>query len=114
MDLRAGQSLYAQAYISPDIARLADYHPGLALVGPGLGDADVPFEVPDGAGVRLLEPTGPPTRFNEEFTGTRDRIWVTSPLPAASDRPLLPGRLRAARRAREAVRHRRAPSSSSA
>ena len=81
VDLRAGQFLYAQLG-TPDIARLADYHPRLALVGPGLGAADVPFDVPAGAGVRLLEPTGAPTRFNEEFTGTRDRIWVTSLLPA--------------------------------
>ena len=81
VDLRAGQFLYAQLG-TPDIARLADYHPRLALVGPGLGAADVPFDVPAGAGVRLLEPTGPPTRFNEEFTGTRDLIWVTSLLPA--------------------------------
>lgn len=84
VDLRAGQVLYAQLG-TPDIARLADYHPQLALVGPGLGADDVTFEVPAGTGVKVLEPTGPPTRFNEEFTGTRDRIWVTSllPVPAA-------------------------------
>lgn len=81
VDLAAGQPLYAQLG-TPDIARLAEYHPQLALVGPGLGADDVPFEVPEGSGVRVLEPDGPPTRFNEEFTGTRDRIWVTSLVPA--------------------------------
>ena len=84
VDLRAGQFLYAQLG-TPDIARLAAYRPQLALVGPGLGNDEVPFEVPAGAGVTVLDPTGPPTRFNEEFTGTRDRIWVTSlrPVPAS-------------------------------
>ncbi len=80
-DLTAGQPLFAQLG-TPDIVRLAAYRPHLALVGPGLGADPVPFDVPAGAGVTVLEPTGPPTRFNEEFTGTRDLIWVTRVVPA--------------------------------
>jgi hypothetical protein len=81
VDLRAGEQLYAQLG-TPDIARLADYRPQLALVGPGLGADEVPFDVPAGDGVTVLQPTGPPTRFREEFTGTRDLIWVTGLVPA--------------------------------
>lgn len=81
MDLSQGEPLYVQLG-TPDIARLAAYRPQLALVGPGLGDDDVPFEVPDGAGVTVLDPTGPPEPFDEVFTGTRDLIWVTRVVPA--------------------------------
>lgn len=83
VDLRQGEPLYVQLG-TPDIARLAEYRPQLALVGPGLGDDDVPFPVPDGAGVTVLEPTGAPTRFDEIFTGTKDLIWVTRTVPAPS------------------------------
>jgi hypothetical protein len=81
VDLRQGESLYVQLG-TPDIARLASYRPQLALVGPGMGDDVVPFDVPAGAGVTVLDPTGPPSRFDEMFTGTKDLIWVTRTLPA--------------------------------
>lgn len=81
VELRQGEPLYVQLG-TPDIARLAGYRPQLALVGPGLGDDDVPFAVPDGSGVTVLEPTGSPTRFDEIFTGTKDLIWVTRTVPA--------------------------------
>jgi hypothetical protein len=81
VDLRQGESLYVQLG-TPDIARLASYRPQLVLVGPGMGDDAVPFDVPAGAGVTVLDPTGPPTRFDEMFTGTKDLIWMTRTLPA--------------------------------
>lgn len=77
VDLVAGQELYAQLG-TPAIPRLAAYRPRLALVGPGLGSAKVPFDVPAGLGVETVDPTGPPVAFDEVFTGTQDLIWATT------------------------------------
>ena len=55
----------------PKVNRLSTYRPAMALVGPGLPQADTPFELPDGYGA-LLFPTEsePANEFFEPFTGT--------------------------------------------
>jgi len=84
MDLRAGQSVYVQLG-TPQIARLAEYVPALALVGKGLGHDRVPFAVPPGARVTVLPAAAPPERFYEMFTGTDSFIWVTKTWSAPKD-----------------------------
>lgn len=77
MDLTAGETVYLQLG-TPLIDRLAGYRPGLAVVGPGLGDDPVPFPVPAPlGGVRDLAVDDTPTFFDEIFTGTPSNIWAT-------------------------------------
>jgi hypothetical protein len=71
VDLVAGQRLVAQLGV-PDLARLADYRPSLAIVGPGVGTDPVPLELPSGTGAFVIRPLVPPRPFDEIFTGTRD------------------------------------------
>ena len=62
----------------PVIDRLSDYRPSLAVLAPGLDPppADLPFEVPDGLGVALIDSRDidEPGDFFEPFTGTAS--WV--------------------------------------
>lgn len=77
MDLTAGQSVFLQLG-TPLLDSLAGYRPGLALVGPGLGDDRLPFPVPHRlGGVTVLPTNSPPGYFDEIFTGTQSSIWVT-------------------------------------
>ena len=69
------QEVYLQVGI-PLIDRLEAFRPAMALVGPGLPEAEVPFDLPDGCGA-LVFPTddvAEPRRFHEPFTGTRS--WI--------------------------------------
>lgn len=56
----------------PRIARLEGYRPAFALIGPGLPDPpnDLPFDVPDGAGVWVhrFEDVTDPEVFHEPFS----------------------------------------------
>ena len=68
---KAGQTLNIQMGV-PKIDRLKDYRPALAVLGPGLPEVALPFDVPPGCGGRLFITTdiAEPAVFNEEFTGT--------------------------------------------
>ncbi|HIJ65065.1 MAG TPA: hypothetical protein HPP77_03870 [Candidatus Hydrogenedentes bacterium] len=76
-DGASGQSVFLQLGV-PVLDRPEQYRPALALVGPGLGEADVPFTVPEGMGVRLFTTDEvEPSRFNEHFTGTSSWILLS-------------------------------------
>jgi len=81
-DLEKDQSLYFQLGV-PVIDRLKDYRPALALVGPGLPPADLPFAIPDGLGAQLFtsEQVSEPRRFDEPFSGTSSWILLTETVP---------------------------------
>jgi hypothetical protein len=65
--------------LKPQIDRLTDYKPSLALVGPGLAmpEAEIGIEIPDGMGASVF-PTDAvkPVAFDEPFTNTHDWILV--------------------------------------
>ena len=67
--------LYVQLGV-PAIPRLAAYRPVVAILAPGLPapTGAVPFAIPDGFGMLLLESNAEPTVFDEPFTGTQS--WV--------------------------------------
>jgi hypothetical protein len=80
----AGDSAYLQLGV-PVIEALTDYHPAVALVGPGLPAATLPFSIPNGAGALTFEAADfQPQFFSEPFTGTESWIYVeeTVTLPA--------------------------------
>ncbi len=57
----------------PQIEGQEDFAPNMALMGPGLPDADLPdgITVPEGAGALLIEPPpGPAPTFYEPFSRT--------------------------------------------
>lgn len=64
----------------PQIDRLKDFRPALAIVGPGSPAIDLPFEIPAGfGGVVLSAPEGAElAEFHEEFTGTDS--WIVGDL----------------------------------
>jgi uncharacterized protein (TIGR03382 family) len=72
--LEAGQGIYAQLGV-PAIDRLADFRPALALLGPGLPEISLPFEIPQGLGGISLDVSEQAEHFHEEFTGTDSWIW---------------------------------------
>ncbi len=62
----------------PEIERLADYRPALAVVAPGLPDADLPFALPAGTGAVVFETdqVDQPADFYEAFTQTSSWVLV--------------------------------------
>lgn len=64
----------------PRVERLANFRPALAVIGPGLAEADLPFDVPDGLGATILQadPGEALQEFDEEFTGTQS--WIVGDL----------------------------------
>ena len=60
----------------PQLERLADYRPSLAIVAEGLPNTDVPFELPDGMGAEVIttDHVEDPILFNEPFTQTDS--WI--------------------------------------
>ncbi len=80
------QTLLVQLGV-PLIERLREYRPALALLGPGLPDATLPFEVPEGLGALVFESSTreQPEEFYEPFSATSSWIWVDEhvELPAA-------------------------------
>ena len=67
--------LYLQLGV-PVIDRLADYRPSVALLGPGLPEISLPFEVPEGMGGILIETDDvtEPSAFYEPFSQTDS--WI--------------------------------------
>jgi hypothetical protein len=69
----------------PQLDRLEDWRPSLAIVGPDLPEAELPFEVPEGMGATILhtDEVDEPTFFFEEFTSTASWIltggWIDVP-----------------------------------
>jgi hypothetical protein len=74
-DNQAGDLLYHQVGV-PYLERMSNYRPVLAVVAPGLEMEDVPFEVPEGMGAKILETSWvqEPEEFLEPFTSTRS--WI--------------------------------------
>ena len=73
-DATAGENLYWQLGL-PAIKGLENYRPSVAVLGPGLPAADLPFPVPDGLGGIVVNTAGMvPEVFEEHFTGTED--WI--------------------------------------
>ena len=60
----------------PQLDRLADYRPSLAIVAEGLPEADVPFDLPEGMGAEVIhtDDVVDPIPFNEPFTQTDS--WI--------------------------------------
>jgi hypothetical protein len=75
-DLEAGQEIYVQFGV-PVLDRLIDFRPAFAVLGPGLPDIDLPFEIPAGLGGVIFTTDGidEPEFFHEEFTGTDSWIF---------------------------------------
>ena len=75
-DFEAGQEIYTQLGV-PVIDRLADFRPAFAVLGPGLPEIDLPFDIPDGLGGLLFttDDIDEPEFFAEEFTGTDSWIF---------------------------------------
>ena len=75
-DFEAGQEIYTQLGV-PAIDRLADFRPAFAVLGPGLPEIGLPFDIPDGLGGLLFttDDTDEPEFFAEEFTGTDSWIF---------------------------------------
>jgi len=71
----------------PVLDRLKDYRPSVVLVGPGLPQVELPFDVPEGQGGRIIktDDVTEPRLFHEHFTDTRS--WILKeldiPLPAS-------------------------------
>jgi hypothetical protein len=69
----------------PELERLSDYRPSLAIVGEGLPEAELPFTVPDGMGATVIDTSDvtTPSDFYEPFTDTNSWIlfsgWVDVP-----------------------------------
>lgn len=81
----AGDSMYLQLGV-PVIEALTEYHPAVALVGPGLPPAELPFTIPDGAGAVVFEAADyEPEFFSEPFTGTESWIYVEETVPLSAD-----------------------------
>ena len=72
-----GFELYIQAGV-PQVDRLEEYTPKVAVLAPGLPEADIdlPFEVPAGMGVVVYSADDSPTPFYEPFTQTSSWVWV--------------------------------------
>ena len=61
----------------PELDRLSDYQPELALIAEGLPALeDVPFDVPEGYGGIIFSADATPTPFYEPFTQTNSWIWI--------------------------------------
>lgn len=74
-DGAADQQLYVQLGL-PQIERLANYRPSVAILGPGLPPIDLAFEIPSGLGGVLLSSADvvEPKPFDEPFSGTSS--WI--------------------------------------
>lgn len=69
-ELAAGEALDLQMGV-PKVDRYADLRPAMALLGPGLPEAAVPFALPPGYGALVFDTAADePVIFHEEFTGT--------------------------------------------
>ena len=82
----AGFELYVQGGV-PEIERLSDYKPTIAVMAPGFPQLEepLPFDIPEGLGVVVLEPEGEPSDFYEPFTQTSSWIWIEDTLSLPED-----------------------------
>ena len=81
----AGDSVYLQLGV-PVTEALTAYQPAIALIGPGLPAADLPFAIPSGAGAVTFEAADfEPEFFSEPFTGTESWIYVEETVPLSAD-----------------------------
>lgn len=87
-EAEAGFPLYIQLGV-PEIERLEDYRPSVALLAPGLpaADEDLPFEVPDGLGVQVFhsDAVDVPGEFYEPFTQTASWVVVEETVDLPED-----------------------------
>ncbi len=77
-DAVAGEELWVQLGV-PEIERLADHRPALAVLAPGLPAVEgLPFDVPEGLGAVVLDArdADEPDAFYEEFTRTSSWVWA--------------------------------------
>ena len=83
---RAGFDLFVQLGV-PVLDRLMDYRPSMAVIGPGLEQAEVPFDVPAGMGVAVFatDTVESPRFFHEHFTKTDSRILRSETLTLPKD-----------------------------
>jgi hypothetical protein len=74
----AGAMLHFETGV-PYIARYSDLRPSVALVGPGLPQASLPFAIPEGLGAVIYSSDAieAPVVFDEQFTGTQS--WTYGP-----------------------------------
>jgi len=74
-DKEAEQDLYLSLGV-PVIERLAGYRPAVAVLGPGLPKAPLPFAIPEGFGALVFDTSddASPEEFHEPVTGTDS--WV--------------------------------------
>lgn len=84
-DFEAGQEIYVQFGV-PVLDRLIDFRPAAAVLGPGLPDIDLPFEIPAGLGGILFttDDIDEPEFFHEHFTGTDS--WILGELEDVAPR----------------------------
>ncbi|MBN2380354.1 hypothetical protein JXM67_11200 [candidate division WOR-3 bacterium] len=77
LEAEAGYNLYVSLGV-PVIDRLTDYHPAVAVIGPGLPDKEFDFQIPHdmGAVVFTTDDIDEPRFFHEPFTGTDSWIYV--------------------------------------
>lgn len=74
-DANEGFELFIQIGV-PVLDRLKEFRPAMLVVGPGLSEEDIPFELPQGVGAKCF-PTHSvkkPRFFKEHFTGTDS--WI--------------------------------------
>jgi len=87
-EAESGFPLYIQLGV-PEIERLVDYRPSVALLAPGLAPATeaLPFEVPDGLGVQVFHSgdVDEPGAFYEEFTQTSSWVLVEETVELPED-----------------------------
>ena len=87
-EAEAGFPLYIQLGV-PEIDRLADYRPSVALLAAGLPapEETLPFEVPDGLGVEVFHSDGvaEPGEFYEPFTQTSSWVLVEETVELPED-----------------------------
>lgn len=74
-DAEPGFPLYVQLGL-PVADALDGWRPSLAVVAPGLPDADLGFPLPDGTGAVVFPGSESPTLFEEPFSGTSSWVLV--------------------------------------
>lgn len=77
-EAEAGAILHFETGV-PYIPRFSDLRPSVALVGPGLPEASLPFAIPEGLGAVVYSNADveDPVVFDEQFTGTQS--WTYGP-----------------------------------
>lgn len=84
-DAAAGQEFYFNIGV-PAIERPKAYRPAVALIGPGLPAAHLPFPIPAGLGATVFttDSVTEPEFFHEPFSGTDSWILTKQTVPLAT------------------------------